>query len=272
MVKRVLVDMSEVFYIQNQDKVIGILGNDCSKDELSIELQDQTNLHGQQFYKGRKGELFSVMCPGKVLGIKSSFCDHGQLIELVNYENGNKFQQWKSDRFNNIYSVECGRSRVFDSVDETHVRLNSRRDTVSQIWTHLNRTDSDDEELLGLTCLYDGPVPNSSWVLAVEGQALALARRQLPPLTVLKGSGAGDVSRGSADNSSPGPDQFCYPFVQEVNKAYSQAFENFIQDNNLVIHDPSDEDSCRHAREVLGFDADYNNDARICQEFRGYEW
>ena len=108
---------------------------------------------------GRNSELFSVLCPNKVLSIKGSICDHGQLVELANYEEGNRFQQWKRDRFNNIYSVECGRTRVLDSSDGSVVRLTSRRNTGSQVWTYSSDTRDSDEVLVGVTCLYSATLP-----------------------------------------------------------------------------------------------------------------
>jgi hypothetical protein len=49
------------------------------------------------------------------------------------------------------------------------------------------------------------------------------------------------------------------------NPAFSNSFEDFAQ--GLVINDERDEDQCRNARELLGFDRDYPYDTEVRDRF-----
>jgi hypothetical protein len=55
--------------------------------------------------------------------------------------------------------------------------------------------------------------------------------------------------------------QTCYT----ENKGFSPSFEDFAR--GLVIDDASDEDQCRKARELMGFDRDYPYDTEVRERF-----
>jgi hypothetical protein len=61
--------------------------------------------------------------------------------------------------------------------------------------------------------------------------------------------------------SDSGSDQRCYT----LNEGFSPSFEDFAR--GLVINDESDEDQCRKARELLGFDRDYPYDTEVRDRF-----
>ena len=46
---------------------------------------------------------------------------------------------------------------------------------------------------------------------------------------------------------------------------YSEAFDEFTADLNIT--DAKEEEQCRTARELLGFDSDYSDDNEICRQF-----
>jgi hypothetical protein len=53
--------------------------------------------------------------------------------------------------------------------------------------------------------------------------------------------------------------------LYQTNEGFSQSFENIAQ--GIVIDDEKDEDKCRQARELLGFDRDYPYDTEVVDKF-----
>lgn len=228
-------------------EAIGVATGQCT-NEIALEVQtDDAHNQDQQFFLGKKGMIHSQKCHGLVFAVNG--CSDGEQITLKP-PTDDEHTQWAFSTDGSVYNKMCGEGMVIDFDDSDIIIMLKTKDTSadSQLWTKVSA------RLLAADVLEDYV---QNWTVEfVDEYNGTLPSHSTTSNRLLKSKNDGV----SDDTESPS----LYP----PHEGFSGSFEDFAKD--LVIDDASDEDQCRNARELLGYDRDYPFDTEVRDTFNDY--
>jgi hypothetical protein len=207
------------------------LADDTCALGTALKMQaDSYNDKKQQFYLGSSGAMYSVLCPG--LEVTASGAGSQLTLQSVTREDNSK---WNFLSDGSIESFKTGNK--IEIVGSTIILEGSAlQPNYIPKWNKVNTC------LLTTSDASSSNEWNQNWTVnfveAFDGRILG------------QPYGIGAVGSGT-----------CY----SVSEGFSPSFEDFAR--GLAIDDASDEDQCRKARELLGYDRDYPYDTEVRDRF-----